>query len=68
MVLSSTYPNWAQAFHKTAPNAKPPQQIYRSLETFDKLVACKKADAETRMGIARPLQPVSPCRARIEQA
>lgn len=41
-------PTYAQVFHKTAPSAKPPQQFYFSLKTADKMVACKKADAETR--------------------
>ncbi len=41
-------PNHAQAFHKTSPSAKLPQQFYFSLKTADKMVACKKADAETR--------------------
>ena len=41
-------PNFAQSIHKKSPTAKPPQQRYFSLKTSDKMVACKKADAETR--------------------
>lgn len=41
-------PAFAQALYRNALTAKRPTQLYFSLKTDDKVVACKAADAETR--------------------
>lgn len=41
-------PEYARALHKAMPNAKKPTQVFFSLQTTDKMIACRKADAETR--------------------
>lgn len=41
-------PAFAQALYRNALTAKRPSQLYFSLKTDDKVMACKAADAETR--------------------
>lgn len=41
-------PVFAQAFYPKGLSAKRPTQLYFSLKTSDKMVACKKADTKTR--------------------